>query len=82
MEKPTSTIYYYMPAQAEIIRLTIVRECQLGKALYLIDDKAFPYEHFLCPYNSHVTFLRYYGGQDFPIISEVNPVKMNENSIV
>jgi hypothetical protein len=60
----------------------IVRECQLGKALYLIDDKAFPYEHFLCPYNSHVTFLRYYGGQDFPIISEVNPVKMNENSIV
>jgi hypothetical protein len=61
--------------------VNIVKEKRLG-TVYLIDDKAFPYENPLCPYNPHVTFLRYYGGQDFPLKSEINPDRMSENSIV
>jgi hypothetical protein len=48
----------------------------------MIYDKAYPYEDPLCPYNSHITVLRYYGGRDFPFKSEVDPARISENSIV
>jgi hypothetical protein len=60
----------------------IVKESQLGKTLYVIYDKTYIYEHIQCPYNPHITFLRYYGGQNFPFKSEVDPAKIGENSIV